>query len=391
MLTNAIRDYAWGSTTHLAEFQERAPSGEPEAELWIGAHDGDPSTLSDGRKLDAVIADDPLAMLGEEVCGVFGQRLPFLMKVLAVEEPLSLQVHPSSDRARTGHADENHEGVPLDSPQRSYKDPWHKPELLYALTHFEGMAGFRDVESSADLLRLLHLPWADDVADRLDAGPAVETLRSVVTESLALEGRTLERLLRDLAEAALDAEPTNNGEAARVCAHTVDLVTTYPCDPGVLVALLLNHIVLAPGEAMFVNAGVVHTYISGVGLEIMASSDNVLRAGLTPKHVDVEELLSVTNFTPIPPPRWDPAEHADDCVHLAPPVAEFGLTVGRTPLRCPPPSGPRILLALEGEVTVVTQDEQVHLSRGQSVYIRHDDGPFEVSGDGNVAVGAVPD
>jgi mannose-6-phosphate isomerase len=141
-LSNAVRDYAWGSTTRLAEFLGRAPSGRPEAELWIGAHEGDPSRLPDGRSLSEAIAEAPQEMLGGRVSDIFGDRLPFLMKVLAVDQPLSLQVHPSSERARVGHARENDEGIPVGAPTRSYQDPWHKPELLFALTRFEGMAGF---------------------------------------------------------------------------------------------------------------------------------------------------------------------------------------------------------------------------------------------------------
>ncbi len=405
---NAVRDYAWGSTAQLPQFLGHAPTGRPQAELWIGAHDGNPSALPDGRRLNEVIAAAPDEYLGRRIAGRFDERLPFLMKVLAVGEPLSLQVHPSSERARLGHRREDAAGIPLDAGHRSYKDQWHKPELIFALTRFEGLAGFRDVGLTAELLELLHLPWADQVAARLASGPPSERLREVVTDTLALEGRPLSRLLGQVGDAARhagararrdllrhhtkrsDAHHRVGAEAVRVFARVGDLAQRYPKDPGVLVTLLLNNVTLAPGEAMFVNAGIVHAYVEGFGVEIMASSDNVLRAGLTPKHMDVDELLAVTDFHPSVPPRWAPAERAADFVHLSPPVAEFCLTVGRPPLRRLPAVGPRAVLVLDGEVEVVSRSERITARRGQSVFVAHDDGPVNVLGDGRVAVGSVP-
>jgi mannose-6-phosphate isomerase len=188
-------------------------------------------------------------------------------------------------------------------------------------------------------------------------------------------------------------DPATRAEAARAFTRVGELVTAYPRDPGVLVTLLLNNVLLAPGEAMFVNAGVVHAYLEGFGVEIMASSDNVLRAGLTPKHMDVPELLKITTFTPIPPPRWAPAERTRDFCRLEPPVAEFSLTVGRTPVRRVPPTGPRTILVLEGRVTVTSRagaGTPVTATRGQSVFVAHADGPVELTGDARVAIGAVP-
>lgn len=407
-LTNPIRDYAWGSTTQLAEFLGTRATGKPQAELWIGAHDGDPSRLTDGRTLNQAITDNPGPILGSRVHDRFGDRLPFLMKVLAVDQPLSLQVHPSGERARMGYHRESGDKIPIDAENRNYKDPSHKPELIFALTPFEGLAGFREIDATVAVLRMLNLRWADDVARRLEARPASQTLREVVTDTLAITGRPLAQILRDIeiagrhAGARVRREELRhrshgggdthgvNREALRVFRRVADLAKQYPRDPGVLVTLLLNNVHLAPGESMFVNAGVVHAYLSGFGLEIMASSDNVLRAGLTPKHMDVEELLTITNFTPIPPPRWEPSERSDEFAHLEPPVTEFALTVGRTPIRRLPPSGPRVLLVLEGAIEVSTRTETLRVQRGQAVLIQHDDGRFEVEGEGTVAIGAVP-
>ncbi len=413
-LTNPVRGYAWGSQRHLARFLGREPTGGPEAELWIGAHAGDPSVLPDGRRLDDAILADPVGLLGGRVHTAHGARLPFLMKVLAVGGPLSLQVHPSAARARDGFEREERAGVPLAAPHRNYVDPWHKPELIYALTRFEGMAGFRDIARSSALLSLLDHPWADRTAGRLGGprpGPGcpASVLRTVVTDVLtttpaetrdALTG--LVRAAREAAErghrqerAAVSVRSRRDSEDAVVRREAIrvfelfpQLAERYPDDPGVLVTLLLNHVVLAPGEAMFVGAGVVHAYASGLGVEIMASSDNVLRAGLTPKHRDVPEVLAATDFAPIDAPRIEP--HTDGSTQVfRPPVTDFALTVAATVSRSSA-EGPHLVLALDDDCALLTQDGggRVDLARGQTVFVPASAGPLEVRG--SAAVGHVP-
>lgn len=406
LLDCTVRDYAWGSRNHIPRFVGSPATGEPQAELWIGAHDGGPSRLPDGRALNEAIRADPDTMVGERVRDRFGPRLPFLMKALAAAEPLSLQVHPTSQRAQIGYDAEDAAGIPLGAPERSYQDRFHKPELIYALTRFEGMAGFRDVRSSAHILRMLDVPWADDIAWRLEDGPAFQTLRSVVTDMLAMSGPELAKVVSEVRVAARRAEERGHREdlragrrlrdrtevrreATRVFAQTVSLIDRYPSDPGVLVTLLLNHVVLAPGEAMFLDAGVIHAYTSGFGLEIMASSDNVLRAGLTPKHVNVAELLQITNFTPMPPPMWQPTVRGE-VAHFDPPVNEFSLQVGPTPIEGPAVDGPRMVLALDGAVTVSTAQKSQPLTRGQALFVSHTDGAISITGSGRVAIGSVP-
>lgn len=406
LLDCSVRDYAWGSPNHIPRFLGHEPTGDPQAELWIGAHDGDPSRLPGGEPLNDAIRRDPDAMIGGRVQKLFGPRLPFLVKALSAAEPLSLQVHPTTERARIGYDAEDAAGIPVDAPTRSYRDKFHKPELILAVTRFEGMAGFRDVDSSARILRMLDVPWADDVAWRLEDGPAFQSLRGVVTEMLAMEGPGLEKLLAEVKTAAIRAEERGHREdlrtgqrlrdrtsvsreATRVFAQTVSLVDRYPSDPGVLVTLLLNHVVLAPGEAMYLDAGVIHAYTSGFGVEIMAASDNVLRAGLTPKHVDVPELLQITNFTPVPPPLWQPTVRGE-IAYFDPPVTEFSLWVGTPPIAGPAIDGPRIVLVLDGEVTVETATQSQPLRQGQALFIAHADGRADVTGSGRVAIASVP-
>jgi mannose-6-phosphate isomerase len=389
LLDNPIRDYAWGSRTALAALLGREPTGEPEAELWIGAHSGAPSRLPDGRRLDDEIRARPASVLGGALIDGFGERLPFLMKVLAVDQVLSLQVHPSTEQARAGHAREDAAGIPVDAPHRCYRDPWHKPELVLALTPFETLAGFRDVHRSAALLRLLGGPWAERTADRLVAGDPSGCLRAVVAETLGRSGPEVGELVAEVTAAAgrvQDAEP----EDRRVFEILGKIAARYPEDPAVLVALLLNDVVLEPGDALYVAPGVVHAHGSGLALEIMAASDNVLRAGLTPKHRDVEELLAITDFTADPPPVCPPGETGPAFARFATPAAEFELYVGRPPLPPLPEVGPRILLALDADVEVTAGGRTVSVPRGRAVLVEHDDGPVTVTGPAWVAVAAVP-
>ncbi|HET6652627.1 MAG TPA: mannose-6-phosphate isomerase, class I [Nocardioides sp.] len=412
LLENPVRDYAWGSRTHLPRFLGREPDGRPWAELWMGAHPSAPSRLPDGTSLDVAIARDAESMLGHGTRATFGNRLPFLMKLLAAAEPLSLQVHPTTDRARIRCAEQDAAGLARDAPDRTYPDASHKPEMIYALTRFEGMAGFRDPAKTAPILRGLDLPWLDEVADRIEGSPTpFQTLRAVVTETLARSGTELDERLEELRLAAekaeLRAHSTHAGrrvgtlpdptaverESVRVYAAVARLVEQYPADPGVLVTLLLNHVVLAPGEAMFIDAGVIHAYTSGFGVEIMAASDNVLRAGLTVKHVDVPELIEVANFTPMPPPLWAGATAADveGGTVFTPPVDEFELAV--LPIQADGVTlreGPQLLLCLDGELQVSTTAGRAHLPAGTAVFVGGNEERVDVTGKGRLVVGRTP-
>lgn len=401
------RDYAWGSTSLIPRFLGTPANGRPQAELWVGAHPGNPARLPDGTRLDDHIRDHAESTLGDHSLETFGPRLPYLVKALAAAEPLSLQVHPTAQRARIGFELENQAGIPVGTAERSYQDGFHKPELIVAITRFEGMAGFRDVDKTVQILRLLEHPWADRVAKELETAPPFQALHSVVSEILAQRGDDLRHLVGEIATAAGAAEERGHQacrtsgrhyldrasverESTRLFAQTVSLASKYPTDPGVLVTLLLNHVVLSPGEAMFLDAGVVHAYSSGFGIEIMASSDNVVRAGLTPKHVDVPELLQIANFTPMPAPLWEPTAISTNTLAYQPPVSEFALTIAREPGDRLPATGPRTLLCLDGKLVVTTTRDRHELRQGQTVFVAHDDGPITLEGEGTVAVASVP-
>jgi mannose-6-phosphate isomerase len=390
-LTGVVRPYAWGSRTILAKLQGRpVPSEGPEAELWLGAHPGDPSTVTrpDGPiSLATLIADDPKGQLGAEAAGEFGSRLPYLMKVLAADAPLSLQAHPDAEHARRAYAAQ--EADP--AAPRNYTDPYHKPEMLVALTPLEALCGFRAPDVSAAVLEELDLPRLAPVVAALRAG--VTGLRDAVRILLTWPADDRPDLV-DAVVAAARARPRSRYAESHALA--VELAGHYPGDPGVLVALLLNHVRLEPGEAIWMPAGNLHAYLNGAGVEIMAASDNVLRGGLTPKRVDVGELLRVLRFEVLEEPVLSPVEIGPGVVTWPVPAREFVLYRLRVTPTAPslavPGSGPRIVLGTEGEVVVQDWDRvAVRVGMGAAAYAPADAGPLTVTGAGEVFVAAVPE
>ena len=282
-LDNPIQSYAWGSQTAIAELLGREPTAEPEAEMWMGAHPKAPSVVRLGGEamaLHEAIARHPEALLGAEVHRAYGPRLPFLLKVLAAGEPLSIQAHPDRQQAVAGFAREQEKGIALDAGWRNYRDQNHKPEILYALTPFTALRGMRPAAELAQRLETVGLgDWLSPVASP----------RDILRRFLALDGETLERALRLVLERRGALDGSSAEWIARLEAH-------YPGDRGVLAPVLLNLVELAPGQALFTGPGVLHAYLGGVGVELMASSDNVLRCALTQKHVDGDELLRIARF-----------------------------------------------------------------------------------------------
>ncbi|MFE1251333.1 mannose-6-phosphate isomerase, class I [Streptomyces sp. NPDC058741] len=316
-LANTIRPYAWGSPTAIPRLLGVEPTGEPQAEMWMGAHPGAPSRTGRGT-LAEVIDADPEKELGPAALARFGPRLPFLLKLLAAGAPLSLQVHPDLAQAAQGYADEERRGIPADAAHRNYKDANHKPELICALTEFDGLCGFRDPLESAALLDGLGVDSLKPYVDLLHARPEDAALREVLTAILTADPEEMSRTVERTATAC-----TRLGGAY---APYADIAHHYPGDPGVIAALLLNHVRLQPGEALYLGAGVPHAYLSGLGVEIMANSDNVLRCGLTPKHVDVPELLRIVRFHAAAPGVLRPEASPDGEEVYATPIDEFRLS-----------------------------------------------------------------
>ncbi|MBC9716662.1 mannose-6-phosphate isomerase, class I [Streptomyces sp. TRM66268-LWL] len=373
-LTNTIRPYAWGSATAIPQLLGVEPTGEPQAEMWMGAHPGAPSRLERGP-LNEVIDAAPEAELGAAAVAKFGPRLPFLLKLLAAGAPLSLQVHPNLEQAKEGYADEEQRGVPIDAPFRNYKDANHKPELICALTPFDGLCGFRAPAEAAELLAGLGVDSLKPYVDLLHAQPEEAALREVLTAVLSADK---DAMTATVTEAAAAAESLGGAYApyASIARH-------YPGDPGVIAAMLLNYVQLQPGEALFLGAGVPHAYLNGLGVEIMANSDNVLRCGLTPKHVDVPELLRIVRFEATDPGVLRPEAGPDGEEVYETPIDEFRLSryvlAEGSEKRTVTARTPQILLCTAGTVTA----GEYELAPGQSVFVPADEAA-EISGNGTL-------
>ncbi|MEU2455918.1 mannose-6-phosphate isomerase, class I [Streptomyces sp. NPDC012765] len=375
-LTNTIRPYAWGSTTAIPALLGVEPTGEPQAEMWMGAHPGAPSRLDRGageQALSEVIAADPEGELGAATVARFGPRLPFLFKILAAGAPLSLQVHPDLDQARAGFEDEERRGVPIDADHRNYKDPNHKPEMICALTAFDGLCGFRPPLDAAELLAGLAVDSLEPYVDLLRAHPEEAALREMLTAVLTADRVEMAHTVHEVAAAV-----TRLGGPY---APYATLVHHFPGDPGVIAAMLLNHVRLQPGEAMFLGAGVPHAYIDGLGVELLANSDNVLRAGLTPKHVDVAELLRIAKFEPGEPNLLRPEGDGEEVYET--PIDEFRLSrfllAPGGASRVLPHETPQILLCTAGSPHV----GELTLAPGESVFVPAGE-KVELSGRGTV-------
>lgn len=387
------RDYAWGSTTALPSLIGTAPDGRPYAELWYGGHASAPSPLLSGHAvhdLRELVKSDPDAALGEDVHARFGARLPYLLKLIAPAGPLSLQVHPDIERARVGHALENAAGIPGDASTRNYRDTNHKPELVYAVTTFEAISGFRAPRRAAELFEGIDTPLGRRILTALRSDPSAGGVRAAFGALLDEDGPTPYEV-----EAVVDAVAARAGRSPspRADAIVALLAEHFPGDPGIVVSLLLNPVTLRPGEALFIPAGGVHAYLSGVGVELMANSDNVLRAALTSKHRDVPELLDVVEYVAAPPIRIAPEIAVDSTKVYYAPVDDFELSVtdlhdgGAHPL---PGRGPRIILAIAGEVRLSSAGGEITLTPGEAVFVPATERAVSVRGIGTVVQADVP-
>jgi mannose-6-phosphate isomerase len=397
LLQGRIQNYAWGSKTAIAELLGNpSPAPRPEAELWLGAHPTAPSlALRDGRPtpLGDLIAQNPHTELGPAITKRFGARLPFLLKVLAARTPLSLQAHPDLAQARDGFAAEEAAGIPRDAPHRNYRDDDHKPELICALEPFWAFSGFRRASDTVRMLDVLNANALRAHAADLRAAPGAAGLRALYAglTSLADDER------RTLVGATLEAcahHRDGGGEFARECSWALELGALYPGDIGVVLALLLNLIELGPDEGIFLPAGNLHAYLRGVGIEIMANSDNVLRGGLTPKHVDPQELLRVLTFTDGPIPVLRPEGSGLERPYRTP-APEFRLSridLDGAPLCAEHRTGPEILLCTAGEIAAqVGSSAPLELPRGAASFVPASDGTYVLSGAGTVFRATVGD
>ena len=382
-LINSVQNYAWGSKSALTELYGIAnPDGQPMAELWMGAHPKSSSKIENAsgqpQSLREVIEQDKTALLGQAVAERFGE-LPFLFKVLCADQPLSIQVHPNKRASEIGFAKENAAGIPLDAAERNYKDPNHKPELVFALTPFLAMNAFREF---SDIISLLQpVAGAHQVIAHFLAQPDADSLSQLFASLLNMQGEEKSHALAVL-KATLASQQGEPWETIRFISEF------YPDDSGLFSPLLLNVIKLNPGEAMFLFAETPHAYLKGVALEVMANSDNVLRAGLTPKYIDIPELVANVKFVPKPATELltTPEQNGAE-LDFPIPVADFAFSLHdlSTQASSLAQQSAAILFCVEGEAVLSKGEQRLVLKPGESAFVSAGESPVEASGVGRLA------
>lgn len=372
LLENPIKNYDWGSPVWIPQLLDRKPNGRPQAELWMGCHIQSPSKIK-GRELNKMLSDRPSELLGNGE-----DELPFLFKVLAAAKPLSLQIHPNLEQAQRGWQRENLAGLPLDAATRNYRDANHKPEILCALGPFRAMAGFRAVDEILHILDTAKLPALQPTVQAMREASEAGALKIFLQNIFALNSA---ELLSQL-DMGLERLSPSYADIAALIRH---LQANYPGDIGLLAPMYLNILHLQAGQAIYLPAGILHSYVEGLGVELMANSDNVIRGGLTSKHIDVEELFSVIHWEHFSPILLDAKEEA--LYSFPTPSREFCLERAvlrpQRPLRLPA-RGARILLSVEGSVHIASKNENVALAKGQSAFVSALAGDIELSGSGTL-------
>ena len=384
-MQNVIQDYAWGSNTSINELFDIAnPEGKPQAEIWMGAHPNGCSKIVENGEtqlLSDFINLDKSGILTEGTDIQFGE-LPYLFKVLAAQNALSVQVHPSKEQAEEGFEKEEQAGIARTAGNRNYKDPNHKPELVYALTPYQAMNGFREYPETLALFKKVNVSAIEELVATFEASANAEGLEAFFEAVLSLEGEKKETAVKELLEYA------ENNKEDEPFALILELAEQYPGDIGLFCPLMLNVLTLQPREAMFLHACTPHAYLKGTGLEIMASSDNVLRSGLTPKYMDVPELVKCTKFDakPLNTLLTEPVAQ-DGGLFFPVPVDDFSFAVFESvedlTLRT---ESAEILFAIDTDMTLThNSGESVTVSKGESVFIPAYTSKYKLSTEGRVA------
>ena len=394
-LKNTIQEYAWGSHQAIPNLLgQQNPDNKPQAELWMGAHSKAPSLVEyQGQwvSLLDLINQNPKAILGQETAKKFDNRLPYLFKVLAADRPLSIQAHPNLHQARAGFQKENDQNIPLDAPHRNYRDDNHKPECLCALTPFWALSRFRSISSMLSYLERACPHGLESEIKDLKHQPTSKGLKGFYTALMSMDTDRQNQVVAEVLEQAL-----GHASDDPVFEWMLKLGENYPNDIGVLSPILLNLICLETGQAIFLNAGELHAYLEGLGIELMANSDNVLRGGLTPKHVDVPELLQILKFEDqdvmlINPQASIPAESV-----YSSPAKEFELSVitlkSGMQYRSPLNRSVEILICTQGAATLMDHGSQnkTKLHQGVSALIPAAVESYTISGEGVCYKAAVP-
>ena len=395
LLKNTIQEYAWGSPEAIPDLLgQRNPGNKPQAELWMGAHPKAPSLVQyQGQwvSLLDLISKNPLDVLGKNAAKNFNNKLPYLFKVLAAAKPLSIQAHPNLHQAREGFQSENAQKIPLDAPQRNYRDANHKPECICALTRFWALSRFRRISGILSYLKKVGAQGLDAEVHNLKQQPTPKGLKRFYTALMTMDADRQKRIISQALEQAQRFEAEDP-----VFNWMLKIADDYPNDIGVLAPILLNLICLNPGQALFLDAGELHAYLEGLGIELMANSDNVLRGGLTPKHVDVPELLRVLKFEDRDVTLLKPQERIPNEFVYPSPVAEFELseiTLNSGAIyQSPADRSVEILLCTRGIATITDYGNQTEtrLQQGVSALIPAAVERYAIRGEGTFYKAAVP-
>lgn len=410
-LQGRARDYAWGGPEAIPGLFGYPPARGPVAEVWLGAHPDDSARvgvasseplfdpaqlygIGEGaavheQTLEDFIASDPLRALGEDILEGYGSTLPYLIKLIAPTQPLSLQVHPSKVQAQEGFDAEEAAGIPRSASTRNYRDRNAKPELVYALSSFEALVGFRTPRRIAEVIKGLRTPLAEKLRRMVLREGVQAAFSYLVSPETAPSSDRVVKLVEACAERDPEKSPSRRADAA-----VVSLADTYPGDPTVLASLLMNPVSLRPGEALYIPDGTVHAYRRGVAVEIMASSDNVLRAGLTEKHIDVPELLKIVRADAAPPMRIAPERVSPSTSVFYAPVEDFELSIvnlaDANVWDSQRSEGPRTVVCLEGAVRIQAGAQTMVVNQGQAAFVGADEGRLWLRGFGKVVIAAVP-
>ncbi|EHH1225990.1 mannose-6-phosphate isomerase, class I [Vibrio vulnificus] len=386
-LENVIQNYAWGSQTAITElFGIDNPEQVPQAEIWMGTHPNGCSKLAHtGMLLSDFIQSDPANVLGDYTVERFGD-LPFLFKVLSAEKPLSIQVHPSREKAIEGYQKENLQGLQLTDSSRNYKDDNHKPELVYALTFYKAMNGFRTIEEIVSLFDQAKVETLRVDLEKLILQPTSTGLKAFFDVVMNLSAERKQRALAELLQAV--DQPVKTAKAREAFELIKEFRQDYRDDIGLFSPLLLNIVELELGEAMFLHAETPHAYVKGTGLEIMANSDNVLRAGLTPKHMDIAELIANTNFISTDRDKLilKPFNIENKTAYPIP-VEDFSFEIVNveTTERRQYVRSAEILFCIEGNCAIRHGSDVVTVAAGESVFVCHSTKVYEYFGEGRLA------
>ena len=394
LMENTIQFYAWGSASAIPKLMEKKnPSGKPWAELWMGAHPKAPSLVnSEGRWLSLLelTRNHPHNILGRKTAKKFGDQLPYLFKVLAAAKPLSIQAHPDLNQAKQGYEREDRLAIPLDAPNRNYKDDNHKPECLCALSEFWALSGFRPVP---EIITLMTAACPEGLAKELRHLKTATGSEGLKTFYSGLMSMAPQKQKQVIAETLQRIDEVSDQDSAYWVKR---LTEAYPTDIGVLSPMFLNLTCLKPGQAIFLPAGELHAYLEGLGIELMANSDNVLRGGLTPKHIDLPELLKVVNFKPRPIQLLNTTISGGNEKIFSNPASEFVLSsitvLKNTAYVSATSRSVEMLLCTNGEAVVEDKGthQQLRMRKGQSVIIPAVVKSYTIEGRADIYKAAVP-